>query len=475
MGGHIAFWMPDFADDEGSDDDEACANSSNGTLLPPLSDSGAAVISAATGGAHAALPHAMTAGVGKAHARKAAACDEGQAPDEAGANAVSHACTGSIHISSEAVVAPGSHLQEFHGATGTCDPAVQGAAADTAPVALDVGYPDRVGIAGPPARQRDNVLQTGSFNGAVDDASACSAYMQTESAQGLNEIPPTGLSPCANHEASTPMHALYTAHDTAGSNFVMPVQGETAGSGQYQPGAPCSHHNGAPGLKSYNRVAPCGCCNHSVGNGQKGSAAVGSSQMPSYEKNSLLSACADKSASSPAADIGRVCAVVTKQRKLEPVQQEAAKGEGTCTHQAAQAWDAPLDAAKSASLPSALAGFGSDTKQGSHSHKRVQDHRQIIGSIHRNPALASRGERVPEHPCLCITYNSVQVLTSRYIRRLVVMKKCSEYEDAVVDAWKASLGPAAMAIDKLHDAVYQSQAKSSERPKRKQRFRGKTQ
>jgi hypothetical protein len=55
------------------------------------------------------------------------------------------------------------------------------------------------------------------------------------------------------------------------------------------------------------------------------------------------------------------------------------------------------------------------------------------------------------------------------------MKKYSEYDDSVVAAWKASLGPPAMAIDALHDAVYQSQAKSSERPRSKLRFRGKTQ
>lgn len=100
----------------------------------------------------------------------------------------------------------------------------------------------------------------------------------------------------------------------------------------------------------------------------------------------------------------------------------------------------------------------------------------ILGSIHRDPTLASRGEKVPSHPCLQILNNSVQVLSSRYIRRMITMQKRRDYNEEEALAWRSQLGDPTMAIDQIHDIVYEARSPrpAPEKPNKK-RFRGKVQ
>lgn len=97
-----------------------------------------------------------------------------------------------------------------------------------------------------------------------------------------------------------------------------------------------------------------------------------------------------------------------------------------------------------------------------------------LGSIHRDVMEASKLSAIAEHPCLRVVNNSVQGLSSRYMRRMITMVKHTEYDKAKVAAWQATLGDPIMAIDDLHDIVYEPRETENGKPAKK-RFRGKTQ
>ena len=67
------------------------------------------------------------------------------------------------------------------------------------------------------------------------------------------------------------------------------------------------------------------------------------------------------------------------------------------------------------------------------------------------------------------------MLSTRYVRRLIVMEKVCEYDDGHVAAWLEAQGPPAMAIDSIHDVVYETRQSAPDRVKGRKRFRGKTQ
>ncbi|KAG2424414.1 hypothetical protein HXX76_014468 [Chlamydomonas incerta] len=62
---------------------------------------------------------------------------------------------------------------------------------------------------------------------------------------------------------------------------------------------------------------------------------------------------------------------------------------------------------------------------------------------------------VPGHPALRLVANSEQMLTLRYSRRLVTMEKVCAYDPAAAAAYHAARPDPTMAIDRLHDIVYE--------------------
>lgn len=338
------------------------------------------------------------------------------------------------------------------------------------------------------------VLRAGSSEAATNAIPACTDSTQPTAAQEAGFV---RSERCHNQGVGACMclHGAKVATSTPDalpSSQAMGVQSQGSGA------PPRGHHRSmSPELAGRGPVVPCSHRTRSCSNGQTVVGADRVAEAPPVpcshgspgspllgeEKTGIsaegfahaqihneLHARLGESGALPA---GKAHSVDTAQPALETEQAALAHSRcDACIHQvAAPTHCVPLAAAIGVKSCPPQVGGG----KGVSLSKRAQDHREVVGSIHRDPTLASRGQKVPEHPCLRITNNSVQMLTSRYVRRLVVMKKYSEYDDSVVAAWKASLGPPAMAIDALHDAVYQSQAKSSERPRSKLRFRGKTQ
>ncbi|GIL78953.1 hypothetical protein Vretimale_203 [Volvox reticuliferus] len=61
---------------------------------------------------------------------------------------------------------------------------------------------------------------------------------------------------------------------------------------------------------------------------------------------------------------------------------------------------------------------------------------------------------IPQHPALKLVANSEQILTSRYSRRLITMEKVRPYDAPAAAAYYAARPDPTMAIDRLHDIVY---------------------
>jgi hypothetical protein len=97
----------------------------------------------------------------------------------------------------------------------------------------------------------------------------------------------------------------------------------------------------------------------------------------------------------------------------------------------------------------------------------------VVGSVHRDVLESSQLSAIAQHPCLRVINNSVQGLSSRYIRRLITMVKHEEYDETKVAAWKLTLGDPTMAIDDLHDIVFEAREQDVGKPCKK-RFRGKS-
>ncbi|KXZ47218.1 hypothetical protein GPECTOR_37g224 [Gonium pectorale] len=81
---------------------------------------------------------------------------------------------------------------------------------------------------------------------------------------------------------------------------------------------------------------------------------------------------------------------------------------------------------------------------------------------------------VPAHPALRLVANSEQILTTRYSRRLVTMEKIAPYDAAAAAAAHAARPDPTLAIDRLHDIVYeQAPAGQPEGAAPRRRCRGK--
>ncbi|KAG1669595.1 hypothetical protein FOA52_006368 [Chlamydomonas sp. UWO 241] len=70
---------------------------------------------------------------------------------------------------------------------------------------------------------------------------------------------------------------------------------------------------------------------------------------------------------------------------------------------------------------------------------------------------------VPTHPALAFVANSLQLLNTRYCRRLVTMEKVRPYDAEAAAAHHAAVGDAVLSIDNLHDVVYEERDKRDER------------
>ena len=98
-----------------------------------------------------------------------------------------------------------------------------------------------------------------------------------------------------------------------------------------------------------------------------------------------------------------------------------------------------------------------------------------MGSVHRDPHLASNGETVLQHPCMEVWNNSIQSLSCRYMRRLITMVKVKPFDAEAAAAWRASLQNTQLPIDNLHDVVYEARKGPAVKKGRKERYRGKCQ
>lgn len=96
-----------------------------------------------------------------------------------------------------------------------------------------------------------------------------------------------------------------------------------------------------------------------------------------------------------------------------------------------------------------------------------------MGSIHRDPCQASRSDTVIQHPSLEIWNNSVQTLSSRYMRRLITMVKVKDFNAAASAEWRKSLVDKELPIDKLQETIYERRDPSAVPKGKKQRYRGK--
>lgn len=68
----------------------------------------------------------------------------------------------------------------------------------------------------------------------------------------------------------------------------------------------------------------------------------------------------------------------------------------------------------------------------------------------------------------------LQVLTTRYARRLITMRKVAEYDSGGGAQWAAQHASLDLAIDRLHESVYGSKTTDAERAQKKRPFRGKS-
>lgn len=80
-----------------------------------------------------------------------------------------------------------------------------------------------------------------------------------------------------------------------------------------------------------------------------------------------------------------------------------------------------------------------------------------------------------QHPCMDIWNNSVQTLSTRYMRRLITMAKVKPFDSQESAAWRQSLEGMQMPIDRLHDVVYETRQGTSAKKGKKARYRGKCQ
>lgn len=70
-------------------------------------------------------------------------------------------------------------------------------------------------------------------------------------------------------------------------------------------------------------------------------------------------------------------------------------------------------------------------------------------------------DEVPCHPCLTLVENTEQLLTTRYSRRLITMQQIKKYSPTEAGEYKRQLEGFVMAIDRLHDIVYEKLDSSS--------------
>ena len=71
-------------------------------------------------------------------------------------------------------------------------------------------------------------------------------------------------------------------------------------------------------------------------------------------------------------------------------------------------------------------------------------------------------------------HSHVQVLNSRYIRRLITMEKVAPYSEEAAAAWRQQLGDASLPVEAVPAAVYERRIGDNERVVKKKRFRGKS-
>lgn len=105
---------------------------------------------------------------------------------------------------------------------------------------------------------------------------------------------------------------------------------------------------------------------------------------------------------------------------------------------------------------------------------RLQACGRTVGSVHRDPCLASRGCPVTTHPCLSVLDNGIQCLTRRIMRRLITVVKVKPFDAAESAAWRAALQGRELPIENIHDVAFQVREPGQKKVK-KLKFRGKTQ
>ncbi|GFR46055.1 hypothetical protein Agub_g7525 [Astrephomene gubernaculifera] len=79
---------------------------------------------------------------------------------------------------------------------------------------------------------------------------------------------------------------------------------------------------------------------------------------------------------------------------------------------------------------------------------------RLVYFLPASPETYDEGE-LPYHPALQLVANSEQILTSRYSRRLITMEKVRPYDADAAAAYHASKPDPTMAIDRIHDIVYE--------------------
>eukprot|EP00892_Ulva_mutabilis_P012672 jgi/Ulvmu1/9778/UM056_0018.1 len=99
---------------------------------------------------------------------------------------------------------------------------------------------------------------------------------------------------------------------------------------------------------------------------------------------------------------------------------------------------------------------------------------RTVGSIHRDPCMASRGATIIAHPCLEIVDNGIQCLTTSIMRRLITVAKLKPFDAAESAAWRERLKDRKLPIETIHDVAFQTKERGGRRSN-KLKFRGKTQ
>ncbi|GMH33774.1 hypothetical protein BSKO_01608 [Bryopsis sp. KO-2023] len=91
---------------------------------------------------------------------------------------------------------------------------------------------------------------------------------------------------------------------------------------------------------------------------------------------------------------------------------------------------------------------------------------RLVYFVPTTPETASV-DGVPQHPMMEVRYSSIQILNSKYSRRLVTMKKILKYDFNLVEQYHQKQGAPKMAVDGIHGTIFTSRKEETFPPRKR--------